>query len=109
MNTREHNDTCAFNTLFTKHVPHIHEKIFFSLDYTSFKACSEVNNTWKELFSSESYEKKSAELLVEKLEYEKELWEASKEGNAEEVRRILSSGKMDVNCKRGKYNSTPLN
>ena len=34
------NDTmgvCAFDTLLTRNVPHILEKIFFSLDYKSFQ------------------------------------------------------------------------
>ena len=87
--------TCAFDALFTRCVPHILENIFFSLDYMSFKRCKEVNKAWKELLSSETYQKKSLELfpqemLVEKKEDEMKLLNASREGNAEEVRRLLS-------------------
>ena len=32
----------AFDKLFTKSVPHLHEKIFLSKDYTSYKACMKV-------------------------------------------------------------------
>ena len=48
-------DPCGFCTLFTKSVPHILEKIFFSLDYESFKKCLEVSTAWKELLTSESF------------------------------------------------------
>ena len=41
--------------LFTRSVPHILEKIFFSLDYESFMRCSEVNKTWNDLLTSEPY------------------------------------------------------
>ena len=87
--------TCAFDALFTRCVPHILENIFFSLDYKSFKTCKEVNTAWKELLSSEQYQKKSREIfhqemLIEKEEDEMKLLNASKAGNAEEVRRLLS-------------------
>ena len=64
--------TCAFDTLFTKNVPHIQEKIFFSLDYASYKTCMEVSQAWNELLKSESYHKKSktvfrTEILEEKM------------------------------------------
>ena len=36
--------TCAFDTLFAINIPHIFEKIFFSLDYKSYKKCFEVSN-----------------------------------------------------------------
>ena len=88
-------ECCAFDALFTRCVPHILENIFFSLDYMSFKRCKEVNKAWKELLSSETYQKKSLELfpqemLIEKKEDEMKLLNASREGNAEEVRRLLS-------------------
>ena len=45
------------NTLFTRNVPHILEKVFLNLDYESYKTCLEVNNEWKELLTSTSYQK----------------------------------------------------
>ena len=38
-------DSYAFEILFNRQVPHIVEKIFFSLDYESLKKCLEVCNT----------------------------------------------------------------
>ena len=54
----EVNGPCAFDKIFLKNVPHILEIIFFSLDFESYKKCLEVNNTWKELLTSESYQTK---------------------------------------------------
>ena len=45
-------DSCAFDKLFTNSVPHILEKVFFSLDYNSFKSCLEVSRTWNEQLTS---------------------------------------------------------
>ena len=44
--------SCAFDKLFPKSVPHVLEKIFLSHDYTSFKNCLDVNNTWNMLLTS---------------------------------------------------------
>ena len=41
--------------LFTESVPHVLEKIFFSLDYESFKTCKEVSISWNKLLTSESF------------------------------------------------------
>ena len=46
---------CEFDRLFTKSVLHIHEKIFFSVDYKSFKKCLEVSKSWNDLLTSESF------------------------------------------------------
>ena len=56
---------CEFNRLFTRSVPHILERIFFSLDHDSFVACQKVCMAWNELHSSESYQQKKKELLEE--------------------------------------------
>ena len=98
MESGEDMDPCAFDKLFTRNVPHILEKIFFSLDYDSFKRCSDVNRTWRELHSSVLYERKSDEMLIEKKKDENKLCEASRMGNMEEVRGLLGSGMVDVNC-----------
>ena len=55
---------CEFDKLFTRNVPHILERIFFSLDYVSFTACRDVCEAWSELHSSEVYRRKREELLV---------------------------------------------
>ena len=48
-------EPCAFEKLFTRNVPHILEKIYFSLDYRSFKSALRVNKTWNETLSTEPY------------------------------------------------------
>ena len=100
-------DPCKFNILFTKSVPHILETIFFSLDYDSFKACLQVNSTWRELLASESYIKEAKSLFhVEITHDEKKLLKAAKEGNVEVVRTL--SLFVNVNCQKGGTQSTPL-
>ena len=78
-------------------MPHILEKIFFFLDYDSFKDCMEVNSTWKALLKSESYLKKGKALFHKEIMVdENRLYEASKQGRTDEVRSILSSGMVEV-------------
>ena len=55
----EHKGNCAFEMLLSKSVPHVLEKIFFSLDYDSFKNCHQVCNGWKDLLISEPFQTKS--------------------------------------------------
>ena len=43
---------CEFDRLFTKRVPHIHEKIFFSMDYETFKKCLEVSKSSHDVLTS---------------------------------------------------------
>ena len=88
--------SCAFDKLFAKSVPHILEKIFFSLDYKSFKKCQEVSITWNQLLTSESFRK--IEKSVFREDIEEDLLGAIEEDNVDEVRRILSNGVVDVNC-----------
>ena len=61
-------DSCAFNKLFNKSVPHILEKLFLSLDYGSFKTCLDVNKTWRQLLTSDSYRARG------KIEFRNELY-----------------------------------
>ena len=97
MSGGESSGSCDFDTLFHMHVPHILEKIFFFLDYDSFKECMEVNSTWKALLKSESYLKKGKALFYEEiLEDVDHLFDASNEGLTDEVRSILSSGMVEV-------------
>ena len=91
-------DTCAFDKLFTKNVPHILENIFFLLDYKSFKNCIEVSSTWKGLLVSEAYRRKAKSLFQQEiLKDDAKLWKGSRDGNINEVRRLLSIGLLDVN------------
>ena len=105
----EHTSLCGLNKLLSKNIPHIFERIVFSLDYESFKTCSEVNIALKEMLTSRSFQRKAKSVFyMEMLEDEKKLLHASKEGNVEEVGRLLSTGMVDVNCAGGKYQATPL-
>ena len=100
---------CAFDMLLTKNVPHILEKIFFRLDYESFKNCIEVSNTWKKLLTSEAYQNKGKYVFCQEIvEDEKKLWLASRDGNEWKVKRLISSKMVNVNCVREVNNSTPL-
>ena len=97
---------CAFDTLFTKNVPHILERIFFSLDYESFKICVKVCNTWHGLLTSESFLVKAKCRFPDIERDEHLLWLYSKHGNKKEVGKLLSILILDVNCSRD--GSTPL-
>ena len=92
----------GFEILFSRNVPHILEKIYFSLDYKSYLACFKVSKTWNQLLSSDFFQKKFRKLLIEKEDNDKKLHEMSEEGNIDEVKRLLSSGRwIDVNCVGG--------
>ena len=95
---------CKFDMLFTINVPHILEKIFFHLDYASFKKCTEVNTVWHKLLTSKSFKRLGKSIFREEIEWE--LWHAVCMGNAFEVRRIISGGMVDVNYKQ--RDITPL-
>ena len=89
-----------FDHLFNKSVPHILEKIFFSLDYDSFMSCAKVCKTWEVLLSTESYQKKSAEMLSEKNKNEEDLINHICHNNIEKIRDLISRG-VDPNFERG--------
>ena len=94
----------AFDKLFAKNVPHILEKIFLSLDYESFKSCMEVSTAWNGFLKSESFKKKAKSMFHKDLsKEEEELWYAVRDGNMEVVRRLLSSGMLDVNSRSHSY------
>ena len=86
---------CEFDTLFTRNVPHILEKIFFSLDYASFKNCLEVNEPWRDLLTSESFLRKGKSVFCEDIHRELRLGASS--GNVDTIIRVFSSFKADVN------------
>ena len=102
-------DPCAFGKLWRKNVPHILEKIFFSLDYESYKQCLKVCNDWNKQLKSESFLTLAKTLFLWAIKQdERKLWHASNNGNTEEVMRLLASGMVDVNCVRGWNNTVPL-
>ena len=109
MTAEEYGVPCGFDSLFSKNVPHILEKIFFSVDYQSYKNCFEVNKIWHDLLTSESYQRKGRSVFHDALlEDEKKLHSASGEGNAHEVGRLLYTGMLDVNCVWQYNKTTPL-
>ena len=100
---------CAFDKLFLKSVPHILERIFLSLDYYSYNNCLSVNHRWKELLSSDSFERKWKVMFCQEiLDREKRLHYASKHGHLREVKRLISYLMVDVNCEMGRQKTTPL-
>ena len=102
-------EPCAFDVLFTKHVPHILEKIFFSLDYGSYKKCLEVNSAWHKLLTSERYYRKGKCVFSDEiLRDEDKLVFASQEGKSRKVINLLRSGMVYVNCFSCRHGSTPL-
>ena len=88
-------DECEFDTLFTRNVPHVLEKIFFSLDYASFKNCLEVGKPWRDLLTSESFLRNGKSVFCEDIQGELRLGASS--GNVDTIRRVLSSFMVDMN------------
>ena len=96
----------AFDVLFTKNVPHLLEKIFFCLDYKSFKACRQMSNAWNELLTSESFLKMRKSVFRRGvLKDETKLWNETGKGNTDEVRQLLSGGLLNVNMMNHAKNS----
>ena len=108
MADEESGGPCAFDVLLKRNVPHIFMKIFFSLDYESFKNCIEVNQSWNEVLKSEPYLSNARTIFH--LEISKDEWKlvtASENGRTDEVRKLLSSGMLEVDCETiGRW--TPL-
>ena len=97
--------TRGFEVLFKEvNVPHILEKIFFSLDYDSFMECQKVNRAWKQLLSSDKYQRRLPVMLEEKKKTEEKLFYFSVKGNAQEVRNCLSTG-VNLNFVRVNYST----
>ena len=57
-------ETCAFDKLLQKNVPHILQKIFLHLDLESFKSCLKVSNEWNKLLVEESFQRKAECVLL---------------------------------------------
>ena len=93
-----------FDKLLSKNVPHILENIFLFLDYESYKVCLEVCVVWQKLLMSKTCQMKAKsvfhkEILLDELN----LWNAAKDGNKEEVKKVLAS--VLVNPDNGVSNS----
>ena len=88
----------SFEVFFSNNLLHILEKIFFSLDYQSFKTCLGVSKVWLSLLTSDSFlEKGKAVFHNEILKDGLELHKAAREGDKEKVVAILSTKMIDVN------------
>ena len=91
----------TFGAQSNRDVPHILEKIFFSMDYTSLETCMNVSKTWRKLLLTTPYLKRLEELwkelLMEKPVNEKRLCAASKEGDTEMVMKLCKNPVVDVN------------
>ena len=96
----------AFDKLTEKSVPHILERIFFSLDYESFKKCMEVSSTWRNFLSSEQFQKKAKSKFYDQIQ--KDLIQASKKGLIKKVKSILSNFMLDVDHALGIHGETCL-
>ena len=94
----ENAGSCALDALFTGNFEHILERIFFSLDYKSFKTCCEVSKTWRERLTSERFRANFHSAISDD---ERELILASMRGDVRGARRLLSLGLVDVNCFKG--------
>ena len=101
---------CNFEKLFSKSVPHLLEKIFFNLDYESFKTCMEVNSLWCNLLKSESYLKRARDIFQKEISHDGlKLHSASRDGRMDDVRRLLSTGMLYADCLPAACNyQTPL-
>ena len=90
-----------FENLSSRNIPHIPEKIFFSLDYESYKNCLEVSKKWKGVLTSERYIAKGKSVFKEEIgkDYGTKLCIAAEMGRRDEVKRLLASGMVDVNYK----------
>ena len=99
-------DACEFDRLLTRNVPHILEKIFFSIDYASFKKCLEVSKSWNDILKTESFLKRGTTLFWEEIHDELRL--AAKEGNVDTIISLLSSFQANVNYQGYHNGMTPL-
>ena len=91
-------DNSGFGTLFAKNVPHILEKIFFSLDYESYNTCLKVSKVWNKLLTSEPYKQKGRSLFHDNIwRDECRLHLATIDGDKAEFERLLSHCLVDVN------------
>ena len=100
-NTRE------FDRLLSKVVPHIHEKIFFSMDYASFKNCLDVSMQWHEILTTEYFKRKGKYVFHQEMHME--VMEAAEQGNVAKILQILNNFMIDINfTTAGRWNDSIL-
>ena len=93
----ENMDHSAFDTLFKKNVPHLLEKIFFLLDYESYKLCLKVSIVWKDLLTSQSFQMRGRSVFHKDILRDgMRLWLAAKAGDKDKARELLSTGMVNV-------------
>ena len=95
----------SLDTLFNYNLPHLLERIFFSLDYDSYKTCLEVSTTWKKLLISKSFLKRGkivfhVQILRDELRLLK-LTCVLKEEHIPQLKRIISTCMVDVSGSAG--------
>lgn len=96
-------ETCAIDSIFKRHLPHILEKIFFSLDYDSYSRCHQVSCVWNEVLISERFRKKAKSVYAIELKQEEDkLIRAPEWVDFMEVRRLLFNG-VNPNCEKYTY------
>ena len=99
---------CGFESLLSRNLPHVLQKILLYLDYESFKACHKVNRALNSLITSKSFQKKAISIFKAGMEQDIErLLNASWSNKTHEVACILSTGFIRVDCE-GKDGSTSL-
>ena len=98
-------DACEFERLFKRNVPHILEKIFFSVDYHSFKKCLQVTKSWNSLLTSELFLRRGKYAFCEDIQ--KDLLQAAERGNVDLIRGVLSNFMVDINFMT-ESNTSPL-
>ena len=78
--------------------PHILRRIFFNLDFDSYKTCYDVCKVWNAFLTSELIQEKAKLVFhVEILCDQRKLALATKDGETDVVLRLLASGLLDVN------------
>ena len=102
------------DTLISISVPHILERIFFSLDYVSYLKCAVVSTKWNKLLSSERFQRLKKDVFREDIE--KELMHALRRRNTNphpfhkygcyapdtnKIRKLVSNDLVDVNFMHG--------
>ena len=102
-------DSCAFDKLLLRNVPHILEKIFFSLDYESFKNCLETSESWSALLLSGHCYKIGQSVFQRQIWMdEKALILSSILGTESCARRLLSNKMLEVIRRHGHKLEAPL-
>ena len=89
----------VFDQLGTKYVPHILEKIFFALDFESFKTAIEVSDTWRRLLTSEPFQRLAKLRFRRDIEEDEKMLYLDQEdftSDARKVQRLLSLGFIDI-------------